>query len=202
MDKFNTPKTDSSTIEWLTPPSLVKSLGEFDLDPCAAESSKRIWDLAAESWSLEEHGNSLVDSCIWKGRVFCNPPYGRDVTFQWIKKLAEHGNGIALIFARTETKGFQKEVFGKANAILFLKGRIRFYRFWTPFIEKQQQNSSKKLYDIIEMNGDKLNEKTVIMPKQGPNAPSCLIAFGKNNVEALQTAIKEGWLQGHIVYLR
>lgn len=42
-------------------------------------------------------------------------------------RLAQHGNGIALIFARTETGTFFNAVWDHANAILFIKGRIRFY---------------------------------------------------------------------------
>lgn len=32
-----------SKDEWLTPPGIIKSLGEFDLDPCAPV--KRPWDM-------------------------------------------------------------------------------------------------------------------------------------------------------------
>ena len=37
-------------------------------------------------------------------------------------------DGIALIFARTETEGFVREVWGKADAVLFLHGRLNFHR--------------------------------------------------------------------------
>jgi len=39
------------------------------------------------------------------GRVYLNPPYGEH-TFTWMRKFGEHKRGIALIFARTDTKGF------------------------------------------------------------------------------------------------
>ena len=45
----------------------------------------------------------------------------------WLEKLKYHGNGIALIFARTETKWFFEHVWYDADAVLFVKGRIRFY---------------------------------------------------------------------------
>ena len=38
-----------------------------------------------------------------------------------------HGNCIALTFARTETKMFFNCVWAKATAILFIKGRLKFY---------------------------------------------------------------------------
>lgn len=62
----------------------------------------------------------------WNGRVWLNPPYGRDV-FKWIEKLSVHKNGIALIFARTETKGFHEQIWNKAHSIFFFKGRLSFY---------------------------------------------------------------------------
>ena len=106
--------------EWLTPPYIVKALGKFTLDPCTPID--RPWDTA------QHHYNSLNDglSQPWKGRVWCNPPYGRD-TFKWLNKLANHGNGTALIFARTETIGFHKEIWNKAHSIFFFKGRLKFH---------------------------------------------------------------------------
>jgi hypothetical protein len=41
----------------------------------------------------------------WVGRVYLNPPYGKGME-RWLEKLKHHGNGIALIFARTETQCF------------------------------------------------------------------------------------------------
>jgi hypothetical protein len=55
-----------------------------------------------------------------------NPPYGKGMEL-WMEKLKNHGNGIALIFARTETKLFFKHIWDDAHALLFVKGRIKFY---------------------------------------------------------------------------
>ena len=105
--------------EWLTPKYITDDLGPFDLDPCSPIN--RPWDTANKHYTVEDDG--LVQE--WKGHfIFCNPPYGTE-TFKWIKKLSEH-DGIALIFARTDTKGFHSEIFDKADAILFIKGRLRF----------------------------------------------------------------------------
>lgn len=62
----------------------------------------------------------------WQGRVFCNPPYGRE-TGRWLARCAEHGNATALIFARTETEDWQRHVWAKADTILFLFGRLYFH---------------------------------------------------------------------------
>jgi hypothetical protein len=48
---------------------------------------------------------------------------------KWLNRLAYHpGGGISLIFARTETKAFFDSVWDKADAILFLKGRLKFHK--------------------------------------------------------------------------
>lgn len=106
--------------EWLTPPEIIKSLGDFDLDPCSPIN--RPWDTAKNHYTVVDDGLSLP----WHGRVWCNPPYGQQ-TGKWLSKLAEHGNGIALIFARTETKMFFDHVWHKACALLFIKGRLYFH---------------------------------------------------------------------------
>ena len=121
MKNFNTNTDNNDT--WLTPPDLIKALGEFDLDPCTPENMP--WQTAKKMLSKERDGDGLTTE--WNGRVWCNPPYGRE-TFKWLEKLAAHGNGIALIFARTETKGFQREVFSKAHAVFFIEGRLKFHK--------------------------------------------------------------------------
>lgn len=64
----------------------------------------------------------------WFGRVWMNPPYGTPtIVGPWMRRMAEHNRGIALIFARTETELFFETVWGRANALLFLKGRLHFH---------------------------------------------------------------------------
>lgn len=109
-------------VEWLTPPHVLEALGPFDLDPCAPIPDRRPWETAAKSFDIDDDGLSRR----WHGRVWLNPPYGRE-TGVWLQRLAEHGNGIALIFARTETEMFFDEVWAKASSVLFLKGRLTFH---------------------------------------------------------------------------
>ena len=106
--------------EWLTPPKLLAELGPFFLDPCSP--IQRPWNTATLHFNKNDNGLYLQ----WSGRVFCNPPYGKE-TGKWLKKCAEHKNAIALTSARTETKMFHSEVWEKATAVFFLKGRLRFY---------------------------------------------------------------------------
>ena len=56
--------------------------------------------------------------------MWLNPPYGK-YTSDWLAKMHAHRNGIALVFARTDCGWFHDYVI-KADAILFLKGRIKF----------------------------------------------------------------------------
>lgn len=110
----------SATDEWLTPPRIVGALGPFDLDPCAP--IVRPWNTAAAHYTLLDDG--LMQE--WCGRVWLNPPYGK-LTNRWVERLALHGNGIAFVPARTETRWFFNHIWPIAHAILFLKGRVAFF---------------------------------------------------------------------------
>ena len=67
----------------------------------------------------------------WGGRrVFCNPPYGRTSTGEWIRKCYEEAKKpgtvvVALIPARTDTRFFHDYIYHKAE-IRFIKGRLKF----------------------------------------------------------------------------
>ncbi len=156
MSDFNS--NTENKDEWLTPPEIIKALGTFDLDPCSPLDEVRPWDTATRHLTTKDNG--LVRP--WEGRVWCNPPYGKE-TFDWINKLSFHGNGIALIFARTETKGFHREIWEKADGIFFFKGRLCFYH----------------------VDGKKGGTA---------NAPSCLVAYGKENVASINNSNLDGKL--------
>lgn len=128
--------------EWLTPPDILSALGPFDLDPCAPVSPP--WPLAAKTYTMHDDGLKQP----WDGFVWCNPPYGREAA-AWLARLADHGNGLALIFARTETEMFFAHVWGKATAVMFLRGRLHFHH----------------------VNGDRAAANA--------GAPSCLVAYGE-----------------------
>jgi hypothetical protein len=81
------------------------------------------WSTALMTYFLPEH-DGLTEP--WSGRVWCNPPYGPNVG-TWARRMAEHGDGIMLIFARTDTATWQKDVLPFADATLFLDGRVHFY---------------------------------------------------------------------------
>lgn len=65
----------------------------------------------------------------YRGAVFCNPPYGREIG-KWVEKAyKEHLAGVPtivlLIPARTDTQYFHEYIYGKAE-IRFVRGRLRF----------------------------------------------------------------------------
>ena len=109
-----------ATDVWLTPPEIIKALGPFDLDPCAAVN---------QPWATARHHFTELEDGLaqdWFGFVWCNPPFGPKVG-TWLARLAAHGAGIGLCAARTETRWFVNEVWRKASAVLFLHGRPHFY---------------------------------------------------------------------------
>lgn len=110
---------DSGSNVWLTPPGIIEALGPFDLDPCAVHP--RPWDTAAHHIAPPDDGLSAD----WHGRVWLNPPY-TDVG-KWVDKLADHGTGTAITFARTETRWFVETVWRRASAVMFLHGRLHFH---------------------------------------------------------------------------
>lgn len=147
-------KAKGDTDEWLTPPEIINALGQFDLDPCSP--IVRPWNTATEHYTINENG--LLQR--WEGRVWMNPPYSN--VEEWMKHLAQHGNGTALIFARTETQHFFKNVWNKADSIFFFEGRLHFHR---PDGTRAKDNGG---------------------------APSCLISYGENNAQAIEDARLRG----------
>jgi hypothetical protein len=110
----------SASCDWLTPPEWIDALGgPFDLDPCA--SVRQPWPTAAEQWT--EGGLDKQ----WRGFVWLNPPYGGyAVIAPWLRRMADHNNGIACIPARTETRAWHEFVWPQALLILFARGRPTF----------------------------------------------------------------------------
>lgn len=151
--KINRSATDYNN-EWITPRPIIQRLGIFDLDPCSPID--RPFPTARKHFTILDDG--LMQE--WHGRVWLNPPYGK--IEDWMRKMYQHDNGIALTFARTETAWFQELIWPQATSILFMKGRITFL---TP-------------------SGAKA--------KGSAGAPSVLISYGEANMEALEKSGIEG----------
>lgn len=114
----------AATVEWYTPPEIIRSLGRFDLDPATSEAAMKINNSAA-SFFTKEYDGLKQD---WFGRVWVNPPYKNPYLGLFIKKLSQHNNGIALVYNRCDSAWFQDYVLDKADSILFLRKRISFIR--------------------------------------------------------------------------
>ena len=69
-------------------------------------------------------------SLPWHGRVFVNPPYGRELS-HWIAKAkaeVEQGRArcvVALVPSRTDTRWWHEHIAGRADVYL-LRGRLTF----------------------------------------------------------------------------
>ena len=115
----------SSTDQWATPQDFFDELNKefsFDLDPCADENNHK-----CERYFTKERDGLKMD---WGGsRVFCNPPYGREIG-EWVRKCYEEGHKegtivVMLIPARTDTKYFHDYILNRAE-LRFVRGRLRF----------------------------------------------------------------------------
>ena len=112
--------------DWITPKPIIDSLGgweSFALDPCCP--SEMPWRTARAMLFVDRYDGLKSN---WEGRTWLNPPYGSQLR-KWISKLADHGDGIALVPSRTEVESwFWPYVWERADAVLFLRGRLYFHR--------------------------------------------------------------------------
>ena len=112
----------------------------FDLDPASTEANHK----AVNYFTKEDDGLSkdwtVFGNGYMGGRVYCNPPYGREIG-KWVAKArqeVESGNArivVMLLPARTDTRWFHDYIWDLKNhkpqsgvEIRFLKGRLQFQR--------------------------------------------------------------------------
>ena len=176
----------STGVDFLTPPDLLVALGTlrvrkdgeytlgadpFDLDPCS--SYRQPWPTARVMHTIYEDGTTRD----WQGEVWLNPPYGKEL-YLWLARLATHGNGMALLYARTDTIGFGEWVWEKADAIYFFKGRLRFHAPVTGAL-------------LRDARGGLMNS----------GGPMCLACYGNKSVERARR-LKDSDYPGTLVSLR
>lgn len=107
---------------WETPQALFDELNaefDFQLDACALPSNAK----------CARYFTPVIDGLKqpWRGRVWCNPPYGRELG-KWVAKAAsaeESDVVVMLLPARTDTRWFHEFIYKRAE-IRFLKGRLKF----------------------------------------------------------------------------
>jgi phage N-6-adenine-methyltransferase len=113
----------SATGEWETPQALFDDLasifGGFTLDPCATKDNAK----CRLFFTREDDGLSRE----WTGKVFMNPPYGREIG-KWVKKAwlesLEGALVVCLLPARVDTRWWHD--YAAKGHVCFLKGRLRF----------------------------------------------------------------------------
>ena len=115
----------SKTNEWSTPQEFFDELDKefnFTLDPCATSENAK----CNKYFTVEDDGLKQDWS---KDTVFMNPPYGREIKY-WVQKAYEESlkgaTVVCLIPARTDTAYWHDYIFGKADDIRFLRGRLKF----------------------------------------------------------------------------
>lgn len=93
--------------------------GPFDVDVAADAINAK----CQRFYTKEDDGLTKE----WKGRVWCNPPYGR-VIGRWVRKAFESAQGgtvvVCLIPARTDTAWWHD--YAAKGFIRFVRGRLRF----------------------------------------------------------------------------
>ena len=123
MKKSVNMNIDTGEKSWITPKYIIDALGPFDLDPCCPDGGMP-WPTAARMITKSEDGLKQE----WRGRVWLNPPYGREAMPFFERMVSHRPGGIALVFARTDTALWQDFIFPHATSILFIRGRLRFHR--------------------------------------------------------------------------
>ena len=109
---------------WETDREFFKLLNKkfkFTLDCCATSKNKKC------KRYYSKRDNALIKN--WKGRVYMNPPYGKDINL-WIRKAyleVKKGNADVVVCAipvRTDSQWFYK--YSRLAQVVFLAGRLRF----------------------------------------------------------------------------
>ena len=113
----------SKTDLWETPKDLFDKLNNefhFTLDVCATPENAK----CDSFYTKEQDGLSQQ----WKGVVWCNPPYGKQIG-SWVRRgffASISGNTVVMLLpARTDTRWFHEYIYGKAE-IRFIRGRLKF----------------------------------------------------------------------------
>ena len=123
------PHGDSdSPVEWYTPPEFIEMarmvLGEIDLDP-ASNALAQTWIKAGRHFTVEDDGLAQA----WEGKVWCNPPYGRQVN-KWLEKaIASYESGdveAAILLLNRTGAAWYRQLKKKVNAVCEVDTRIAF----------------------------------------------------------------------------
>ena len=164
-------KPPIASDEWYTPwnqepfSNILKHI-EFQLDPCSPPNPK--YRIAQRIYTAADNG--LVQP--WHGRVWLNPPYSN--IHPWLIKAAAHGDCLALLHARQDTQWWAEYVWGLADGVVMLTGRVK-------FINPARENAGKK--------------------GSGSNVGQALIAYGMDMTATLRRLCNGGLIAGQYIPL-
>jgi phage N-6-adenine-methyltransferase len=106
----------SQTDEWATPQDFFDKWNkefDFTLDPCATPENAK----CARYFTKEQDG--LAQS--WTGRVWMNPPYGREIS-KWVRKAYE---ALVVFWPRRWThEDIQRMIWHRRNMVAATKGEV------------------------------------------------------------------------------
>lgn len=112
----------SKTDLWATPQDFFDKLNAefgFELDVCATHDNAK----CPRYFTKESDGLAQE----WRGKVWMNPPYGREIG-AWMKKAHESARGgatvVCLVPARTDTRWWHEYVAN--HEVRFVRGRLKF----------------------------------------------------------------------------
>lgn len=113
----------SQKEDWETPQDLFDELNRefhFTVDVASNDNNYKI------KKHYTEKENGLLQN--WDNEVvWCNPPYGKEIS-KWVEKAyLSKGITVMLLPARTDTKWFHKYIYKEGSVqIRFIKGRLKF----------------------------------------------------------------------------
>lgn len=119
---------NSGNNEWYTPANIIESarkvLGIISLDPASSEIANET--VKAEKFFTAEDDGLVHD---WEGNIWLNPPYSSGLIEKFVDKLLSSNfqQAIVLVNNATDTEWFSR-LANKAAAIVFPKGRVKFYK--------------------------------------------------------------------------
>lgn len=112
----------TGNVEWSTPDELFGELSgifHFDLDACASPANAK----CPRYFTKEQ--DALRQS--WRGTVWMNPPYGREIA-DFMRKAYEESLGgatvVCLVPSRTDTGWWHR--YAKRGQVIHLRGRLKF----------------------------------------------------------------------------
>lgn len=116
--------------EWYTPPEYIEAarsvMGGIDVDPASNDAAQEYIN-AGRYFTAENSGLRKQ----WKGRVWLNPPYSKELIPSFIAKLITEYDAqrleqaIVLVNNATDTQ-WAHDLFSIAERVCFVLGRIKF----------------------------------------------------------------------------